>query len=727
MIDWELLIPSVWIILIVLTGLISAIFLCYGYLKNKKFFLYLRITILVLIILLILQPVKNIREKLSSKPIVAVLVDSSDSMTVSDPVLRETQVNDFLKTMPFRKLKEKFELQYFSFSDKVEPGYEFQHGSGKFRPRRGKSTDIAGGLEYLHEKFGQSLFGVMLISDGIHNTVSDPLVSAQNLNVPVYTIGVGNPQPKDLSIVSVKHSEFGFKNIITEIEVVIKNSGYQNLEIPVMLYKEKEIVQSQKIKISSNGDSVVKLKFVPDTIGDQVYEVKIPAYQDEITTANNTRGFIVSIIREKMRVLYLCGQPNFEYSFLRTILKNDPSIELVSFNILRNPESIMFVPDDQSALIPFPTQEIFQNQLTQFDLLIMENFTYTRFGIPLLYLESIYRFVNEKAGGVIFIGGENAFGHGGYKNTPVEDLLPIEISGDERIEPGLFKLDVQNFTHPVTNLGLDLASAKQVWNQMSELDGYNRLGKPKPGAVVLGLHPSTKSPILAVWQKGKGRVILMAANTTWRWSMGAAFKGRNPEVYTHFWQQAIRWVTQGQEVKQVRIIPEKISLKQGEKNRIKIKVFDEFYRPLVNSKLRFIQTSAQDEKTDLSNRLYSVAPGEYWADLEMTDVGRYNFEVKAFSGDKLVGEDKTNCEVSGLGEKEQVALNETLLQEMSGLTNGKYFHVTQYKPDEVILSENSKKMPIKKKIIFWDKIYFYGLIMMLLGIEWYFRRRRGMM
>ena len=150
--------------------------------------------------------------------------------------------------------------------------------------------------------------------------------------------------------------------------------------------------------------------------------------------------------------MYLSGRPSAEYANLREFLKSDPNHELVSFVILRNPENPSLVPEDELSLIPFPASEIFVDTLPQFDLFILENFSYARFHLPTAYLASLKSFV-AAGGALLVIGGETAFALGGYRGTPLEDVLPVTLSDrSPDFVPGLFRAKPAAPEHPLVRL-----------------------------------------------------------------------------------------------------------------------------------------------------------------------------------------------------------------------------------------------------------------------------------
>jgi len=715
------------IVLLSITFFFS-IFLFHRLQKKKLFFSFLRLLIFLLLIFLLFKPEYNIREKLAGKPVLAILLDNSSSMDLADPEPRWQKIKNFFSQEPFKKLGKKYEIKYYTFSDKLSPWGE------KFPQPVGKITNYSQALKEIGKV--ENLAGIFLISDGQNNQGEHPLVYIENFNRPIYALGVGNPQPKDLAIEQIKSSDFAFKNIPIEIEVEITGYGFEGKNIPLNLSRKNgpQILDTENVKIDSQGKGRVKLNFTPQELGEKVYLVSVPTYKDEISVTNNSKEFLLNVVREKIRILYLCGQVNYEYAFIRNVLKNDPSIELVSFVILRNPENIAFVPDDQLSLIPFPAHEIFVKELHNYDLVIIENFTYHRFGILSQYLDNLYRFVTEEGGGLVMIGGDNAFGRGGYKGTAIEDLLPVEIYNphEEKIILGFFQMWGENYQHPIMNLGATMSETMRIWQEMPELDSCNQLGKAKPGATVLGFHPqeeviTSKVPILAVWDRGKGRVLVFASNTTWRWALGLAKEGKSPEIYADFWRRVVRWLTRAEEMKLIRIVLGKKSFLEDEKIPIEIRIYDKNYQLLKKTKVRFHLFDWKKKKIDLSEKLQILPEGGYWAEITPDEPGEYTLFVEAWDKNIYLGEGKISFQVLSVGEKEHFFLNEELLRNIAKISGGEYFHLEEFDLEKLKLPEREILGRVKKKIVLWNQPYLYFLIGSFLVMEWYFRRESGLL
>ena len=164
---------------------------------------------------------------------------------------------------------------------------------------------------------------------------------------------------------------------------------------------------------------------------------------------NNAYAFTVQVIRDKIRVLQVVGRPSWDVRSLRSLLKRNPNVDLISFFILRTNESVDSARTHELSLIPFPTDELFYHELGSFDLVIFQNFTHRGFRIS-QYLPKIRDFVKD-GGGVVMIGGEQSFAGGGYANTAFASFLPVVMSPADKIHSDRFVPELTDIgqVHPI--------------------------------------------------------------------------------------------------------------------------------------------------------------------------------------------------------------------------------------------------------------------------------------
>ncbi|MDE2291660.1 MAG: hypothetical protein KGL53_06225, partial [Elusimicrobia bacterium] len=353
----------------------------------------------------------------------------------------------------------------------------------------------------------------------------------------------------------------------------------------------------------------------------------------------------MQVIRQKYRIMFLAGRPSPEYVSLREFLKSDPNHELVSFVILRNPENVSPVPDNELSLIPFPATEIFVNSLSQFDLFILQDFAYWRFNLPQAYLENLRRFVAQ-GGALLVISGSNALAKGGYRGTPLEDVLPVNLTDrPDEFVPGLFKPRVAAPDNPLLNLGLPKDEAAALWKELPPLDGWTRFSSVKPDASVLLAHPTERTaaggplPVVAVRSYGKGKVMLVGTDSTWRWKLGGGRDWRLAGFYARFWTRAVQYLTGSLQLKKVAFAPLPDRLPSREPLTLTLRVFDEHFLPLPG---RDVDLTLSWERPDGSRRappFFEREPGVFDVELTGLSEGRQRLLASARRAGKPWGAD----------------------------------------------------------------------------------------
>ncbi len=434
-----------------------------------------------------------------------------------------------------------------------------------------------------------------LLSDGNAETVPDLPRAVGVLRVPIDALGVGPlRRGKGLSFGELKTPDFSFIHSRFQIEATVEATGLAGQQASLRLLKENraggcskelscgwEPVDERSARLASDEDALVSTFTAQATsLGAERYRLEAQA-----GGLSRTRDFRVEVIRQKYRIMYLSGRPSAEYAYLREFLRSDPNHELVSFVILRNPDNPAYVPDNELSLIPFPAEEIFVQNLQQFDLFILENFSYARFRLPVSYLASLKSFV-AGGGALLVVGGENAFGLGGYRGTPLEEMLPVTLSDvSPDFVPGLFKAKPAAPSHPLVRLYPTDDESRQAWDALPPMDGFARFGSVRPGATVLAVHPTEKTasgqplPVLALRELGRGKVMLVSSDSTWRWKLGAAQDWKAGQFYARFWTRAVQYLTGSLDLSKVKFAPLPDHLPNREPAQFSLRVFDESFKP----------------------------------------------------------------------------------------------------------------------------------------------------
>ena len=722
---------------------------------------FLRAVVLALALLILLEPALELRHVTRIKNHVVALVDTSQSMTLPDDAesTRWETAQAFLAaseaTISAPNEEHVFEVFRFDEALVASSAADIQ----SIEAPDGRSTQILETLEAISERYPRRDLGaVIIVSDGSDSGMlsgrvrpGEPLDAdtrrfIESLDVPVHTMAVGRPtEVRDLAIERVLVDDFAFVRNRVTIEVVVRVIGLSQQLLPVTLRREGEVLQIRELAIDpTRPDYRVSFEFIPEQIGKEIYTVSVPVLSQDLLPENNQAHFVLKIIRDKIRVLQVCGRPSWDERFLREQLKRNPNVDLISFFILRTDASLQLVPNTELSLIPFPTQELFEEQLGSFDLVILQNFTFRGYS-TYQYLPRIEEYV-QQGGAFAMIGGDLSFASGGYTGTPISRILPVflppEGPDDVLIDPTHFRprLSAAGQNHPITQLEFAPSENQRRWEELPELQGTNLVLAAKPGATVLLEHPSAMAggeplAVLSVMQVGEGRSMALTSDSSWRWSFAAVGRGDTSRGYTTFWNSAIRWLIRDPELKLMQVEAPQQPISPGTPFTVTIRVFRADYNPASDVtgawELRFqpldrlaepdaeVVVEAAEFTTDERGRvdleLTVEQPGAYtvWAEAELEATG-------------TVSDEDVFLSLHESRELRDILPRPDLLRALSEAAADGSEHGTDLDFGDLAFVDAQTVQVNRRRIIdMWNTPYSLGAIALLLGLEWVLRRRWG--
>jgi len=447
--------------------------------------------------------------------------------------------------------------------------------------------------------------------------------------------------------------------------------------------------------------------------------------------SNNSFNLSVKVVRDKIRILMVSGNPSMNYRFMRTTLKNDPSIDLLSFVILRTPSDILNVPPQEMSLIPFPVETLFSKEIKNFDLLIFDNFKYNLYLSP-HHLESIREFVRG-GGGFAMIGGPNLLNEGRYAMTPIGEILPVRFAEkedyrrDSRVGVMLSRAGV---AHPITRLSSDTAGdtagddAQRLsfWKEMPPLDGFNLLEAKSSAIVLLESADGIPWPLLTVSNYGNGRVLTLATDYSWKWYMGMVARGKGNHAYLRLMDRMVRWLTKDPGLDPVQITLPESTGSAGQEIEIRIKLREEDLSPNLRSMVSF--SVLNPDGTKIESRIKPTGQsGEYLGSFLSQKGGIYKLKVET-SADHL----EESMVVAGLLEGLDAAPDHEQLKKISASTGGKFLSksVNLSKEIEGYARKGEGRFIEEKRSSVWARPFVMVLVLGFLIVEWFFRRRWGL-
>ena len=385
-------------------------------------------------------------------------------------------------------------------------------------------TDLAKGLADVPP---DRLAGVIMLTDGnVHDVPGN--AASLGFDAPVHALITGKPGEFDRKLEVLRAPRFGLVGGEQPIELKVTETTPSNApSVKLTITREGEAFPTIKnVRVGQKVEIPVKV----DHGGPNIVEIEAEAAPGEISTVNNRVVLTVEGVRENLRVLLVSGEPHAGERTWRNMLKSDAAVDLVHFTILRPPEKQDGTPINQLSLIAFPTRELFQEKLDQFDLIIFDR--YQRRGVlPLLYLENVAHYV-ERGGAVLVSAGDDYASPLSLYRTPLGDVLPAAPSGrvvEEPFKPALTELGQK---HPVTR-GLPGATGDQpTWGR------WFRVVDAEPQEAEVLMKGAEDKPLLVLGKRGQGRVALLLSDHIWLWARG--FEGGGP--YTDLLRRLAHWL-----------------------------------------------------------------------------------------------------------------------------------------------------------------------------------------
>lgn len=719
----------------------------------------LRVAIVLVLVAMFYQPAILEENTARGRNLVPVLVDVSQSMGLPHgEQARLELVRAFIRDHDalWDRLSEGNDLVFHAFGQTLSDLPNLATDAAALAALRAEEaqTRVVEALAALRARYrNQDLGAVVLLTDAIDSTAAgrrarlDPAGEAlvRELDAPITTFALPDDgRLKDVEVAEIVANGFAFVMNATTLDAIIRVHGYDEGEVVARLLDNGREVSRQTVElVTGQTDYTVAFDFVPRKLGKQVYGVTVTPLTDEITSENNSRSVIVKVIRDKVRILQIVGQPSWDERFLRNHLKEDPNIDLISFFIMVSQDSYRPVTAGETSLIPFPAQELFEEELGGFDLVVFQNFNYGPFKTR-EYLPTIAQFVRD-GGAFLMIGGPKSFSAGGYYGTPITDVLPVEIPprfGDERREDDASfrpRLTDAGQHHPVTRLMLDPATNQTTWDNLPELQGVNLVTRARADAVVLAEHPALRDdqggamPVVAVREVDKGRSMAVTTDSVWAWSFQAGNEGKDPRHFDTFWSNAIRWLIKDPEMDLVRVRAVRERVAVGEDALATVEVYRPDYQPAADQPVE-VTVRRRDEGSGAGEGevVLKLADGKTDADgsldvaIPFEKPGIYEVEASAsvVAGRRAVGTDLF-VGTEAAPELETVIGDGRLVTLLAQASGGSVQRLDTSEPKLEPHPPRVTRVMSRRHDELWNAPWVLAALVLLFGAEWWLRRRYG--
>ncbi len=742
--------------------------------KRRITMIVLQTAVLLLLILVLMQPYAKIRTSKESKRSMIVMLDTSRSMAIDDPRTAATDVEEAAKTLGEMKLnapalgsddargikeqlgstrridlaraalanedmnlldqlEESYDLRFFTFDSQLRsedprattiPPAEDDSQPAALPVAEGISSQIGNAIEDAVDRFsGQPLAGAMVISDFAWVEGKDPVNVARRLKerrVPLYTVPVGLPAPPDINVRSVIAPEVVFKGDRVPLRVKIESRGFAGKAVQLSFRVNEDEKESKQVTLK-NGVQFEEFMFIPDAeSGTLELSFEITLQEGEITEVNNATSHRVRILDEKIKVLYVEGMPRWEFRYLRWVLLRDPRLQVTFLMTQGDPALAASSPLHIGRFPEDPKVAL------QYDLIILGDVSSSYFNTAQTQL--IEKLVRERGGSLLMLAGSQG-APSTYRDTPIGDLLPINIGTGGTFYPGNNvspEVTADGQKSLATSLSLSPDVSARIWRSVNYMELPNLAGA-KSGATVLLRLPKANDaeadyPLVAWHRYGTGKSLFVATEDLWRMRLEVGDR-----FHARFWGQTIQFLTLSRLLganKQISIETDSNSYSSGDQIRIFANRLTESFEPVDGESYEVVleEKDNPDSSTTIEMTAVEDTPGLYAGSYLASKDG--NYEIKA----QLQDADKSNTAEFSVRtvdlEDQETAMQPEVARQVAEISGGRQLSLAGLGdfpgtlPEETLIANTVK---IEREL--WDTPLWFILIAVLAGAEWFLRRK----
>jgi uncharacterized membrane protein len=723
----------------------------------------------------------------------AVVADNSQGLQIHDAnetrsrgeMLRE--LVDPAKAGWQSTLADTFDLRRYVFDARLQSTNDFHELAFD-----GRSTALGSALRTVSERFqGRPLAGVLLLTDG--NATDLPAGTLPDLPglPPVYPVVIGRRDAvRDIALQQVNVTQSSFEDAPVTIQADVMAAGYRGQPLVARLVdRSGKVVQEQTSTARSDGETMAfRFQLKPEQPGLSFFQVTVgakggvaaaapaagagpdPASSEEATLANNSRVVAVDRGKGPFRVLYVSGRPNWEFKFLNRALEEDREVQLVALiRVAKREPKFDFrgragetsnplfrgfgnqAPEevqryDQPVLIRLNTRDEHElsagfprtpEDLYGYQAVILDDVEAEFFAPDQAQL--LQKFVSERGGGFLMLGGMESFQEGKYGRTPIGDMLPVYLDNDAPAQdsPGPLRPQLaregwlQTWARLRDNESDERARIEGV---PADLGIINRVRGLKPGASLIATARDDKGaeiPALAIQRFGRGRTAALMSGDVWHWGFHDAAAHADMDKS---WRQLVRWLVSDVPAR-VQCTVEPVVADANGAVQLQVRVRDEKFQPVDDAAV-----TLEIEQATFAGATAAAAPIKLEAEAALSEPGLYqatyvprqNGGYKATAQVKnSAGADLGRAEAgwsSDLAAEEFRSLlpNNALLEDIARKTGGRVVTVDG-------LEKFARELPQMRAPVMetwsypaWHTPLMFAFALGCLVAEWGLRRWKGM-
>jgi uncharacterized membrane protein len=699
-----------------------------------------RSAVVLLVLACLFRPGLVIAAAVPQRNVLAVVYDDTRSMRIRDSEnsggVDSTRLAAVRATFSdsgalLRTLSERFAVRRFGFAGAAAPVRGVSDVDG-----RGTRSDLAQALTDVREDLsGMPLAGIVLVSDGADNgsgALDDALLALRAQRVPVYTVGVGRERfERDVAVERVQAPRRTLAGATTLVEADVRLRGTGKDDVTLTVEADGRVVATETLRTPARGDLVTtRVRIPPLAAGVHRLAVRARPLNGEIVTENNEWQTSLEVRSGPDRVLYLEGEPRPEFAFLRRAVSADSALEVVG--LMRSADRKFLrlgVRDSLELMSGFPAT---REELFRYRALVLGSVEAGFFTVE--QLRMLADFVSVRGGSLLVLGGRASLSEGGFAGTPVADVLPLTLT---RAEPNAEGPAVtvrvrptrSGDVHPALQLGPSFDASRQRWDSLPALTMVNQLGTLRAGATLLlaGRTDDGRSdlPILA-WQRyGRGMSAVFGVQDSWLWKMDSSVEV-DDRTHETFWRQVLRWLVDDvPSAFEITATPARVA--PGEPVVLRAQVNTPLFAEVNDATVTATITGPDGRSETLPLEWALRDDGSYTARFTPRDTGRYSIAAEAGRARDSLQQAETSLLVDDRGaDVAQAELRAALLRRIAEETGGRYYPLSDAAKVADDAQYTNAGVTVREARDLWDMPAVFLTLALLLGIEWGYRRWRGL-
>jgi len=681
--------------------------------SRRIFLTALRAAGLIVVLFILLSPILQIISKENEKPLAAILFDNSASMKIMDSYGERGDSLKFIRdNLSKINPNDSIELRPFYFDLSLQPASSDTLGF------QTDGTNIEQSLKAVSDSLsGQNLQAIILVSDGIYNQGANPVLTSRSISAPIYTVMIGDStMTKDVVVKRLQTNQITYVDKELPIEVVVWQNGFEGENGLITLSQGKRQLARKTITFEESGfEQKVELSFIPKKAGDFNYTVQIQSMPDEITTKNNSKNVRIRTLKSKMQVLIMGGAPNFDRHFLSYF---DQQLDDYQFIFLTEKSPGSYYESRFSEV-----------KLDSIDLVVWHGFPTSRSDKE--QVKRIFQEVQQrKLPQFWFLSRTTHI----PALEPYKVLLPFYINSRlNPIENASVRMSGGGNLHPVMQLEESETANRLMWSGLPPLEIYSGINFKQGSQLLLqsgGILVNrnirqTDVPVLAAYRHGGIKQLVFAGANFGFWHFQLQEDLSRDRMMLQFMDRSIRWLVNREDISQIQIQPVQRTFNLGEAVTFSGQVYDEFYQPIQDAEVT-VRIKGGDK--EISEEMNLVGGGFYQHAFGGLPEGEYDYTVTAERDGNKIGERSGKFTVEPFYlEYQQTAGNVELMRQLAYRSGGQFYRPAQFINSFSAHSLESRTQYSATEHFLWDHLYWLFVMIALFGIEWFFRKRWGLL